>query len=88
MSQDIHCILLFLYIGISFIYTESFIVEPENTKLFLVSETELDDGYYVMVVSNYNMGKTQKVIVCGSRGCGKTSILEKAIYDNNGVGFF
>jgi len=30
------------------------------------------------------MGKTQKVVVCGSRGCGKTSILEKVIYDNNG----
>ena len=38
-----------------------------------------------MVVVGFNMGKTQKVIVCGSRGCGKTSILEKVIYDNNGV---
>jgi len=37
-----------------------------------------------MVVVGFNMGKTQKVIVCGSRGCGKTSILEKVIYDNNG----
>ena len=45
----------------------------------------MDNVYNVMVVSNYNMGKTQKVIVCGSKGCGKTSILEKAIYDNNGV---
>lgn len=30
------------------------------------------------------MGRTQKVVVCGARGCGKTSILEKVIYDNNG----
>jgi len=30
------------------------------------------------------MGRTMKVIVCGARGCGKTSILEKVIYDNNG----
>jgi len=37
-----------------------------------------------MVGSSYIMGKTQKVVVCGSRGCGKTSILEKVIYDNNG----
>jgi len=37
-----------------------------------------------MVVVSFNMGKTQKVVVCGSRGCGKTSILEKVIYDNNG----
>ena len=38
-----------------------------------------------MVVGNFSMGKTQKVVVCGSKGCGKTSILEKVIYDNNGV---
>ena len=38
-----------------------------------------------MVVVSFSMGKTQKVVVCGSRGCGKTSILEKVIYDNNGV---
>ena len=31
------------------------------------------------------MGRTMKVIVSGARGCGKTSILEKVIYDNNGV---
>ena len=31
------------------------------------------------------MGRTMKVVVCGARGCGKTSILEKVIYDNNGV---
>lgn len=37
-----------------------------------------------MVVVSFSMGKTQKVVVCGSRGCGKTSILEKVIYDNNG----
>lgn len=37
-----------------------------------------------MVVVSFTMGKTQKVVVCGSRGCGKTSILEKVIYDNNG----
>jgi len=37
-----------------------------------------------MVVVNFNMGKTQKIIVCGSKGCGKTSILEKVIYNNNG----
>ena len=39
-----------------------------------------------MVVASFSMGKTQKVVVCGARGCGKTSILEKVIYDNNGVG--
>ena len=39
-----------------------------------------------MVVASFNMGKTQKVVVSGARGCGKTSILEKVIYDNNGVG--
>jgi len=38
-----------------------------------------------MVGNNFMMGKTQKVVVCGARGCGKTSILEKVIYDNNGV---
>jgi len=37
-----------------------------------------------MVVASFSMGKTQKVVVCGTRGCGKTSILEKVIYDNNG----
>jgi len=37
-----------------------------------------------MVVSQWMMGRTHKVVVCGARGCGKTSILEKAIYDNNG----
>ena len=31
------------------------------------------------------MGRTMKVLVCGAKGCGKTSILEKVIYDNNGV---
>jgi len=30
------------------------------------------------------MGRTQKVVVCGARGCGKTSVLEKLIYGNNG----
>ena len=39
----------------------------------------------VMVGNNFIMGRTQKVVVCGARGCGKTSILEKVIYDNNGV---
>lgn len=29
---------------------------------------------------NYNMGKTCKVVVCGMKGVGKTSILEQAIY--------
>ena len=38
-----------------------------------------------MVGNNFIMGRTQKVVVCGARGCGKTSILEKVIYDNNGV---
>lgn len=37
-----------------------------------------------MVGTNFMMGRTQKVVVCGARGCGKTSILEKVIYDNNG----
>ena len=37
-----------------------------------------------MVGSHATMGKTQKVVICGARGCGKTSILEKVIYDNNG----
>ena len=38
-----------------------------------------------MVGSGLSMGRTMKVIVSGARGCGKTSILEKVIYDNNGV---
>ena len=38
-----------------------------------------------MVGSGLGMGRTMKVIVSGARGCGKTSILEKVIYDNNGV---
>ena len=38
-----------------------------------------------MVGSGLSMGRTMKVIVTGARGCGKTSILEKVIYDNNGV---
>ena len=25
------------------------------------------------------------MVVCGARGCGKTSVLEKLIYGNNGV---
>ena len=37
-----------------------------------------------MVGTHLIMGKTQKVVVCGAKGCGKTSILEKVIYDNNG----
>jgi NF-kappa-B inhibitor-interacting Ras-like protein len=32
------------------------------------------------------MGRTQRVVVCGARGAGKTSVLEKLIYGNNGVG--
>ena len=32
--------------------------------------------------------RTQKVVVCGARGCGKTSVLEKLIYGNNGVKHF
>lgn len=28
------------------------------------------------------MGKTSKVVVCGMKGVGKTSILEQAIYGN------
>ena len=31
------------------------------------------------------MGKTSKVIVCGAKKSGKTSILEQAIYGNVGV---
>lgn len=30
------------------------------------------------------MGRTQKVVVCGARGSGKTSLIEKVIYDHNG----
>jgi len=37
-----------------------------------------------MVARHLTMGKTQKVVVLGSRGVGKTSVLEKLIYDNNG----
>lgn len=32
------------------------------------------------------MGKTSKVIVCGAKKCGKTTILEQAIYGQVGVG--
>ena len=35
--------------------------------------------------ANYFHFRTQKVVVCGARGCGKTSVLEKLIYGNNGV---
>ena len=31
------------------------------------------------------MGKTSKVVVCGAKKCGKTSILEQAIYGTVGV---
>ena len=31
------------------------------------------------------MGKTSKVVVCGAKKCGKTSILEQAINGNVGV---
>jgi len=31
------------------------------------------------------MGKEAKVVVVGAKGSGKTSILEKAIYDRSGV---
>ena len=31
------------------------------------------------------MGKTSKVVVCGAKKCGKTSILEQAINGNFGV---
>lgn len=37
-----------------------------------------------MVATQWMMGRTQKVVVCGAKGCGKTSILEKVIYDSNG----
>ena len=33
---------------------------------------------------NASFIRTQKVVVCGARGCGKTSVLEKLIYGNNG----
>ena len=35
--------------------------------------------------AKYLYFRTQKVVVCGARGCGKTSVLEKLIYGNNGV---
>ena len=38
--------------------------------------------------ANYFHFRTQKVVVCGARGCGKTSVLEKLIYGNNGVKHF
>ena len=38
--------------------------------------------------ANYFHFRTQKVVVCGARGCGKTSVLEKLIYGNNGVKLF
>jgi len=37
-----------------------------------------------MVGPSLMMGRTQRVVVCGARGCGKTSVLEKVIYDSNG----
>ena len=40
-------------------------------------------GLLCMVGYIYS-SRTQKVVVCGARGCGKTSVLEKLIYGNNG----
>ena len=34
------------------------------------------------------MGKTFRVVVCGTKFCGKTSIIEKAIYNKSGVSMF
>ena len=34
------------------------------------------------------MGKTFRVVVCGTKECGKTSIIEKAIYNKSGVILF
>ena len=34
---------------------------------------------------NMIMGKTSKVVVCGTKKCGKTSILEQLIYEKLGV---
>lgn len=34
---------------------------------------------------NMIMGKTSKVVVCGTKKCGKTSILEQLIYGKVGV---
>ena len=31
------------------------------------------------------MGKTFRVVVCGTKECGKTSIIERAIYNKSGV---
>ena len=31
------------------------------------------------------MGKTFRVVVCGTKECGKTSIIERAIYNRSGV---
>lgn len=31
------------------------------------------------------MGKTFRVVVCGTKGSGKTSIIEKVIYNKSGV---
>ena len=33
------------------------------------------------------MGKTSKVVVCGTNNCGKTSILEQVIYGKVGVSY-
>jgi len=37
-----------------------------------------------MVGPNLIMGKTQRVVVCGAKGSGKTSIIEKVIYNKDG----
>ena len=34
---------------------------------------------------NMIMGKTSKVVVCGTKKCGKTSLLEQIIYGKVGV---
>ena len=31
------------------------------------------------------MGKTFRVVVCGTKECGKTSLIERAIYNKAGV---
>ncbi|XP_077503006.1 NFKB inhibitor interacting Ras like 1 isoform X3 [Amblyomma americanum] len=36
-----------------------------------------------MLKSSVSSGKTSKIMVCGHRGCGKTSVLEQLIYNHH-----
>ena len=44
-------------------------------------------GHRVWHDGDMIMGKTFRVVVCGTKECGKTSIIERAIYNRSGVSY-